>query len=156
LPKSIKRHKSLHALSREHHHGLLLSWKIKAGLKKEIDPKRIKKYCDWFWESDLKAHFDFEEKYVFPILGKENPLIERALKEHVQLQSYFTKKDKIAENLVLIEKGLIDHIRFEERILFMEVEKLASPQQLARIEEEHSKSPSYCWNDEFWKNNKED
>ncbi|CDF79955.1 hypothetical protein BN863_22430 [Formosa agariphila KMM 3901] len=32
--KPLKRHKSLQPLSRDHHHGLLLAWKIRADLRK--------------------------------------------------------------------------------------------------------------------------
>ena len=35
-PKPQKRHKALQPLSREHHHGLLLSWKIRTGFSKDI------------------------------------------------------------------------------------------------------------------------
>ena len=35
--KIQKRHKALQNLSREHHHGLLLSWKIRTGLNKNIE-----------------------------------------------------------------------------------------------------------------------
>jgi len=38
----IKRSIALQPLSREHHHGLLLCWKIRTGLKKGIDIDRIK------------------------------------------------------------------------------------------------------------------
>ena len=40
----IKRSEFLKPISREHHHGLLLCWKIRAGLKKGIEPERIKLY----------------------------------------------------------------------------------------------------------------
>ena len=33
--KPQKRHKALQPLSREHHHGLLLSWKIRSGFNKK-------------------------------------------------------------------------------------------------------------------------
>lgn len=46
MPKPIKRHTALKPLSREHHHGLLLSWKIREGLKRNIEIPRIKKYID--------------------------------------------------------------------------------------------------------------
>ncbi|WP_241739476.1 hypothetical protein [Aestuariibaculum marinum] len=32
--KPLKRHKALQPLSREHHYGLLLTWKIRTGFKK--------------------------------------------------------------------------------------------------------------------------
>ncbi len=40
-------------LSRDHPHGFLLSWKIRQGVKKEIEPERIKRYA---------GHFFFDQK----------------------------------------------------------------------------------------------
>ncbi|MGB5362412.1 MAG: hemerythrin domain-containing protein [Aureibaculum sp.] len=151
MPKPTKRSKALMPISREHHHGLLLSFKIREGLKKKIAPSRIKKYTDWFWESHLQSHFDFEEKYIFPILGKNNDLIKRALQEHTRLKQLFFSADKVKENLLLIEQELTAHIRFEERILFTEIESVASEDELHMIASEHSKVITDEWQDEFWK-----
>ena len=148
--KPIKRHQSLQPVSREHHHGLLLSWKIRTGLKQGVAVERIKEFVDWFWENHLQAHFDFEETYMFPILGKENKSVKRALREHGRLKRLFASEDKIERNLSLIEEELTAHIRFEERILFQEIEALASKEQLKVIEEVHSKNMVDEWEDEFW------
>lgn len=40
----MKRHAALVQLSRDHHYGLLLCWKLKEGLKKEIEVERMSKY----------------------------------------------------------------------------------------------------------------
>src|SRR5690606_3210653 len=59
----IKRHKALQGVSREHHHGLLLCWKIRTGLAKNISPDRIKTYVDWFFDVYLRPHFELEENH---------------------------------------------------------------------------------------------
>ena len=150
--KPIKRHQSLQPISREHHQGLLLSWKIREGLKRNITPERIKTYTDWFWETHLKSHFEFEEAYIFPLLGNEHKLIKRALREHRRLKRLFTAANKVDINLSSKEEELIAHIRFEERILFKDIEKVASEEQLIIIENEHSKIKAKNWEDEFWIN----
>ena len=152
MPKPLKRHMSLRPVSREHHHGLLLSWKIRQGLKLDVDPVRIKKYVSWFWRNHLLAHFRFEEKYIFPIIGTQHPLIMRALQEHEQLTGLFNDPEVGADKLSLLEKLLVAHIRFEERILFQEIEKEASKDQMEVIEKEHAKSGEEEWEDEFWAN----
>ena len=78
----IKRHKALQPLSRDHHHGLLLSWKIRQGFKNGIDPERMMVYVRWFWDAHLLRHFELEEKQIFPVLGNDNPMVKRALREH--------------------------------------------------------------------------
>jgi hypothetical protein len=75
--KPIKRSEFLKPLSREHHRGLLFCWKIRAGIKKNVEVSRIKKYADWFYQNYLVPHFEVEEKYVFPILGNENEFIKK-------------------------------------------------------------------------------
>ncbi len=42
--KPQKRHIALQPLSREHHQGLLLSWKIRKGLSRKIEFDRIQNY----------------------------------------------------------------------------------------------------------------
>ncbi len=146
----MKRHVALQPTSREHHFGLLLGWKIREGFKRKVAPERIKKYTDWFWENHLMHHFLFEEKYIFPILEDKHPFVKRALREHRRLRRLFTAFKETERYLYLIEEELTAHIRFEERILFKEVENLASPTQLALIEREHSKKMITHWEDEFW------
>ncbi len=134
----IKRNENLKAISREHHHGLLLSWKIRAGLKKEIEPSRVKKYLDWFYVNHLLPHFELEEKYVFTILGEDNDLVKKALAEHRRLIRLFETEAATVTNLSLIEEELESHIRFEERILFNEIQTVATEEQLELIKKVHT------------------
>lgn len=155
MPKPIKRHTALQPLSREHHHGLLLSWKIREGFKWNIEPARIKKYTDWFWENYLQQHFEFEEKYIFPILGEGDKMVKRAKKEHGRLRRLFTSPERVEINLSLIEEELVAHIRFEERVLFNEIQKIADKEQLSLLENIHQKILNIeSWRDEFWVRNK--
>lgn len=148
--KPIKRHESLKPLSREHHHGLLLCWKIRQGLKKEIALERIKAYVDWFWEQHLKFHFEVEEKYIFPVLPKEHPMVLQVLVEHHKIKDLILSKDDTLLNLQSLEKVLDDHIRFEERILFNEIQNIATPAQLSEIDQHHNEVFNDTWQDEFW------
>ncbi len=134
----IKRNENLKAISREHHHGLLLSWKIRNGLKKQVDPIRIKKYVDWFYNSELLPHFELEEKYVFTILDKDHEMVKKALTEHRRLKRLFESQTDVMRNLTLIEEELESHIRFEERILFSEIQQVATDEQLDQINSVHT------------------
>jgi iron-sulfur cluster repair protein YtfE (RIC family) len=136
--KPIKRSEFLKPLSREHHHGLLFCWKIRAGIQKNVEVSRIKKYADWFYQNYLISHFDVEEKYVFPILGNENELIRKAVSEHQRIKQLFESNTEISKNISWIEEELESHIRFEERILFGEIQKFATAEQLQSIEINHS------------------
>ncbi len=132
-PTPLKRHPALHHLSHDHHHGLLLCWKIRQGFKLGIEPSRMKVYCLWFWENHLDAHFGAEEKAIFPILSEENPLIKQALSEHKRLRKLFFSWDNVEKTLGQIEEELERHIRFEERTLFPMIQEKASIEQLETI-----------------------
>jgi len=136
--KPLKRHKSLQPFSREHHHTLLLSWKIRTGFHKNIDLQRIKTYVDWFYENHIKTHFDLEEKYIYPILDSDHEYIKKAIAEHRRLQRLFEDKSDIERSLSLLEEELEQHIRFEERVLFPEVQKFATEEQLRLIDQHHN------------------
>ncbi|MEZ4911513.1 MAG: hemerythrin domain-containing protein [Saprospiraceae bacterium] len=148
----IKRNESLKPLSRDHHHGLLLCWKIRQGIKLKVEPERIKKYLYWFWVSYLKHHFEIEEQYVFPVLGNDNKLVKQALAEHRKLKRLFENHMESKKSISIIEEVLAKHIRFEERVLFNEIEKVASSEKLLQIEKDCSDNIFYeNLSDAFWK-----
>lgn len=151
--KPLKRHKAIIPLSREHHHTLLLCWKIRKGFSKEVAPERMKRYADWFFENHILPHFRIEEAYLFPILGNENEMVKRALAEHRRLERLFRDDKEIVRSLSLIEEELEKHVRFEERELFMKIQEQATPEQLALVEEHHGIEGKFQENteDEFWK-----
>ena len=153
MKQPLKRHEALKPLSKDHHHGLLLCWKIRVGRKKDIETERIKAYTDFFFESQLKPHFKFEEEEIFGLLGDEHPLVKRAKHEHTRLENLFNSDTFITRALVDIEKELDAHIRFEERVLFTELQAEASKAQLDNLknkEDEIQTPDPDQWHDKFW------
>ena len=149
----IKRHEALKPLSRDHHHNLLLCWKIREGRKKGISTERIKTYTDYFFTSQIKPHFEFEEQEVFNLLGDDHPLIRRAKNEHVRLQRLFAREEDVDGALAAIEVELDEHVRFEERVLFKALQEEVSPVLLDNMknkEEEIITPDPDDWNDKFW------
>lgn len=152
MNKPIQRHKSLQPLSSDHHHGLLLCWKIRTGFKLGVEPERIKRYADWFWTTHLVPHFETEEQHVFPVLGNHNELVQQALEEHRTLKRLFESQTEVSATLSQIETTLEKHIRFEERVLFNAIQQVATPAQLADCEKHHREHPvKATWPDAFWK-----
>lgn len=148
----MKRNINLQPISREHHHSLLLCWKIRTGLRKNISLYRIKKYADWFFENHIKPHFKIEEKHVFPVLSGEHKLVKKALAEHRRLTRLFENDEEMEKSLNRIEEELEAHIRFEERVLFNEIQNVASEEQLNQIAKHHSETKfKENTEDEFWK-----
>lgn len=138
MSKPIKRHVLLQDLSRDHHQGLLLSWKIRTGFKKEIAPKRMMKYVKWFWATHLVDHFKIEEETVFPVLGNEHELVKKALSEHRKMKRLMKGDEDLEVRLNAMEELLEKHIRFEERVLFNEIQKVATDEELRKIKAAHS------------------
>ena len=75
-----------------------------------------------------------EEDHIFTILDTEHELIKRALAEHRRLNRLFNKNEDETKVLSKIEEELEQHIRFEERVLFPEIQKIATEEQLLQIE----------------------
>ncbi len=149
--KPIKRPQAFIPLSRQHHFGLLFSWKIRKGFSKNIPPERMMKYATWFYINEIKPHFSDEEKFLFPILDPNHEMIERALKEHRRIKRLFLDTEDPERSLHRLEEELDAHIRFEERILFNEIQKVATPEQLAMVEEIHTDNePTPEYSDPFW------
>lgn len=150
-PKPIKRHSALIPYSREHHYSLLLGWKIKMGFSKDIAPERIKKYTDWFFKNHILKHFEEEEKYIFPILGNDHPMVKKALADHKRLISLFNEKKNIEASLKSIKEELEAHIRYEERELFKAIQADATTEELQKIEDIHNEIKfEENTTDQFW------
>ena len=151
----ITRKEFLKPISRDHHHGLLLCWKIRTGFRKQVGVGRMKSYTDWFYRRHLLPHFEVEEKYMFPILGNDHDLVKKALSQHRKLRRLFEDEDDVVISLGKIEEQLEAHIRFEERILFNEIQNTVSQKAIEEIEAKHLGIPGLEhvdeWNDEFWK-----
>ncbi|HLT72279.1 MAG TPA: hemerythrin domain-containing protein [Cyclobacteriaceae bacterium] len=150
-PTPISRHEALRPLSREHHFGLQLCWKIRRGFQKDVSAERIKAYCDWFYQRYLVPHFEIEEKYLFPIMGEGNDLVDRAISDHRQIEGFIREPTNLEEVLRSLEVVLNNHIRFEERVLFNEIQRVATDEQLDLMRKVHThelKEEKY--DDEFW------
>ena len=136
--------------SKDHHHGLLLGWKLRTGHKKGIGPLRMRMYSEWFYETHLKPHFELEEKYLFPVLGNQHELVIKALDQHREIHSIM-KHPLDETRLMQLADVLEAHIRFEERELFGQIQAAATEAQLAKIKEVHDDTKFTEHSDEFWK-----
>ena len=78
-------------------------------------------------------------------------MVKKAISSHKRLVRLFNATDDILKPLRLIEEELEKHIRFEERILFNELQKVATKEQLETILKLHTNEKfSDNTNDPFW------
>ncbi|HEY5326028.1 MAG TPA: hemerythrin domain-containing protein [Mucilaginibacter sp.] len=133
----MKRNTNLQALSRDHHHGLLLAWKIRQGLKFTADVQTIADYIAYFSATALFPHFDEEENQILTYLVEGDLLKQRTLKDHENItrsiRQLAAAKDIEPAILLKIAESIEQHIRFEERELFPYLEALLNPDQLSEI-----------------------
>lgn len=133
----MKRNVNLVELSRDHHHGLLLGWKVKQGLKNQTSLEEIQKYIVHFVEIALKPHFQEEETQLLVFLNPENDFRKRTEKEHEEilaLAEQLTLSNLLTEDGILKFADFLEkHIRFEERELFPYMENNLSEKELEEI-----------------------
>lgn len=151
LNKPLKRHPALQPLSREHHFALLLCWKIRKGLQNSVSPERIGAYVKEMWKQQLSSHFELEEKFLYPIIGQQYECILDAIADHRLLKWLILLQPFSNKTLSRIEKKLASHIRLEERVIFPEIQKVATEKQMKMVEEIHNEPiEELSWEDNFW------
>lgn len=157
--KPIKRSKELAPLSRDHHDGLLFAWKIKQGLINGAPIESLVNYTRWYWNNHLAAHFKNEEEVLVKFLTPGDPLLHQMLQDHAQIWELVNSLNKEADTKMLksLAELINDHIRFEERKLFVYIEQVSTPEQLKEIYDGLPKEISCdtgpnanAWTDEFW------
>ncbi len=143
-----RRHESLIPLSHGHHHGLVLSLRIRRTLARSgLDADALRELARAvvaFFESDLAWHFAAEEEGLFPLmeanLGRL-ALIEELREEHDRFRAWIEalrrsmKTTPSAETLQAFGVLLHDHIRKEERVLFPIFEQRMPPEEARRAGE---------------------
>lgn len=126
----LKRHPSLQPLSREHMNGLIQARALqRASESDEADRRRTVAGFAKAWQSEIRPHFDDEERLLLPLVDSED-LRVRLLSEHTALRRLAERcvRDSMAaakDAELLRELGvrLHDHIRWEEREFFEAVQR---------------------------------
>ncbi|MEQ7799923.1 hemerythrin domain-containing protein [Pedobacter sp. ASV1-7] len=155
--KPLKRSQEMQILSRDHHFGLLFTWKIKQGINKKVDSLRMKDYVNFFWNQHLKDHFLDEEVLLFNRFSSEELCIQ-AKKDHQQIIDLIERVNAASQGDYAVYEKLFtfldQHIRFEERVVFPHLEVIIPESVLTSIGhflEKHHQDFVDDFKDEFWK-----
>ena len=97
--KPLKRHPALVPLSQDHHFGLLLCWKIRTGIKKNVASERIASYVAYFFQHHLKPHFEEEEQYIFSLIDKKDEKRKKAENQHRKIKQLVEKLSQDPDNV---------------------------------------------------------
>jgi hemerythrin-like domain-containing protein len=154
----MKRNTNLLELSRDHHHGLLLGWKVRQGLKLKVDNRIIADYVQYFASEALEEHFKEEEDVLLKYLPDNDAFKTRTLKEHYEILNrveILNSSDNVTPESLLGIADLLDlHIRFEEREFFPYLEQSLSADELSEVGlaiNEIHKPFIDSFSNEFWK-----
>lgn len=132
----LKRHQAIVSFSKDHHFGLLLVWKIRQGLQKDISTERVSNYVLFFFKEDLAKHFKEEEQLLFSKLPADDKLRNKAEKEHQAICNLVAAIDQKKDDSTLLSQladELEQHIRFEERELFNHLQNNISEKELELV-----------------------
>lgn len=143
-----KRHPSLAPLSREHHLGLLLAFRLRQGLprsQKPVDsPQDQAEDTVRFFHNNLARHFQAEEDALFPVirtlLPQAGELLDSLIAEHAAMRTQVeslaqAEADTLPEQLKTFGDLLERHIRCEERQLFPDFEDHLPEDQAEQLTE---------------------
>lgn len=133
-----KRAEALQPLSREHLAALLTARKLRQAEDLEVAAREFVA----FWEKDGRQHFIIEEDVLLPgwaAYGElDRPGVERMLEEHLAIRREALRLEAgelTIEQVHAFGDLLHDHVRFEERQLFVAAEAALDPVALQRLGE---------------------
>ena len=163
----VKRHPSLVPLSLEHHDALVLAQGLILGRSKAprsdwpTDHRsQVDKIKSFFQETFL-AHFDAEEKHLFPRVAERIPartaLVEELRKDHDDLRRLVRElsagcSSELSVRLPRLGRLMEVHIRKEERVLFQAIQSDLEAVELEEIGvniKAHLTGPRHCLLDDY-------
>lgn len=147
----IKRNENLVPLSKDHHATLLFCWKIRNGLKLQVDTARMIHYVQYFWQTHMQPHFYEEETILF--VPVHDAAVQKALNEHAdikeQIDTIIASENVQPLQLKMLADAVDNHVRFEERELFPHLENMLTEEQLKEIGSKLETAANAICNDEF-------
>src|ERR1051326_8883797 len=134
------RDRNLIPLSHQHQHALALCVRIDRGLASPAaDIKQFNTEIAQLFDSEIRYHFEAEEKVLFPFAQRAaslRELVDELRIEHASLRKYAaqaaTASLTMAE-LQLFAASLSAHVRKEERQLFEGMQEFFPPEELSRV-----------------------
>ena len=132
----MKRSEALRSLSRDHHQALAVAQR----LRRAADAGEAAREFTEFWREHGEAHFQVEEQALLPLweqLGRvDEEGVARLALEHLRIRSMaieVASGTATLERLHELGEQLSAHVRFEERELFVAIERDLGDEKLGRL-----------------------
>lgn len=130
----MKRHPALEPFSRDHNDGLILARSLMAG--EDSAPQQAKEA----WDGELRDHFEEEERLLGHLCSEQS--LERLLREHREIETLIKS---LPAGSAALGEALEAHIRWEERVLFPDIEATASEEDFKRLDSESQALEERRW-----------
>jgi hemerythrin-like domain-containing protein len=134
------RDRNLIPLSHQHQHALALCVRIERGLASEKpDPQHWQQEIAQIFDSEIRYHFEAEEKVLFPFaecVPSLRNLVDELRVEHGSLRQYAAGAAAGRLSVPEIQRfaaSLASHVRKEERQLFEIMQESFSAEELTRV-----------------------
>lgn len=146
----MKRHPALEPFSRDHNTALILARRLTLASVEDAESrlKAARSFTDR-WKSELKDHFDEEERLLGPLASAE--CFERLKREHGEIEEHanaLSAGDLTPVRLNRCGEALDAHIRWEERSFFPEIERTATEAQLVDLARQTDDLEARRWVDD--------
>ena len=135
----MQRDRNLIPLSHQHQHALALCVQIERGLRSQHpDPQHWQREIARLFESEIRYHFEAEEKVLFPFAQRApsmRDLVDELRIEHGSLRQYAAGAAAgrlTVPELQLFSASLAAHVRKEERQLFEGIQEFFSLEDLTK------------------------
>ena len=135
----MKRHPALVALSRDHHHALVIAQRLRRATA-ETAAETARVFLD-HWDAEEKLHFRIEEELLLPAYAAhgepDHPAIIRMLLDHVLIRRDAALLPGSPPLELLHDLGgrLADHVRLEEHEVFPLIEAAIPESELQALGE---------------------
>jgi len=152
----VHRDGTMASLGKDHHYDLMFCWRIKQGIKKRVDTRRLFQYVQYFWFHHLREHLSEEENLLFGRV--QDDFCKRGYQEHNQIRRQIRKIFYHESQQPIAYLKLVDlltaHIHFEEDVLFPHLENILPARFLAEVSHPiaalHEQSVQDDYADVFW------
>jgi hemerythrin-like domain-containing protein len=128
----MRRSPALIQLSRDHQHALDVALRLRRATADDLETQLA--HAREFWDREGARHFELEERHLVDALpdAQWREQIARMLREHERIRAAVRAVGDV-EGAHELGALLRDHVRFEERELFVLLEDRLSEPQLERL-----------------------
>ena len=133
----VKRHPALVALSRDHHHALVIAQRLRRATA-ETAAETARVFLD-HWDAEEKLHFRIEEELLLPAYAAhgepDHPAIIRMLLDHMVIRRDAARLGGTPPLELLHDLGarLADHVQLEEHEVFPLIEATIPESELQTL-----------------------